>query len=108
MPELYGCGHVVELLLEAGTVSYEGALCHPLTWQEIESWLNCTQLELSNWTITTIRHMSQAYALEHNMGRDEYRPAPSAPVKTEEKQKQSMDALKAGLRSFMSMKTKGR
>ena len=52
--------------------------------------------------------MSQAYALEHNMGRDEYRPAPSAPVKTEEKQKQSMDALKAGLRSFMSMKTKGR
>lgn len=104
MPDILGCEYLMDLLLEAGTVRYEGAVCHTLTWQELEAWLNCTQLSLNVWEITTLRALSQAYALETNLSRDEYRPSPTEPPKTEEKIKKSMEALKAGLRSFMNIK----
>lgn len=55
---------MVTLLQEAGTMQSNGMGAVPLTWQEIESWLNTTERDLSIWEKLTIREMSEVYVSE--------------------------------------------
>lgn len=80
-PELDGAGYLVALLQEAGLIMSNGMGAIPLTWQEIESWLRVTELQLTVWEKLTIREMSEAYAAELASATDKHRPQPyTAPV----------------------------
>jgi hypothetical protein len=78
-PELDGAGYLVALLQEAGLVMSNGMGVIPITWQEIDSWLRVTELELSVWEKLTIREMSEAYAAEFSKSSDKHAVAPYAP-----------------------------
>jgi hypothetical protein len=70
---------MVAMLQEAGLVMSNGMGANPLTWQEIESWLRVTELELSVWEKLTIREMSEAYCTELAKSTDKHAAPPFTP-----------------------------
>ena len=100
LPVVDDCGYMVDLLFEAGTCSYEQMVCKALTWGEIESWLNVTELSLSQWEKQTIKQMSRAYASESNIAKDESARQPSAPEPTQDAVASKMSNMLARIRMF--------
>lgn len=76
LPDLGDASYLMNLLSEAGMISQTGMGIAPLTWTEIRSWLECTQLELSTWELITLREMSCAYAGEYSSASDKSAPPP--------------------------------
>lgn len=79
-PELDGSGYLVNLWQEAGLIMSNGMGVVPLTWQEIESWLRVTELQLTVWEKLTIREMSEAYAAESAKATDKHAAPPYTAV----------------------------
>lgn len=67
LPDLEDAAYIVPLLREAGLMSSNGMGVVPVSWQEIESWLRCTELQLTVWEKLTIRELSEAYVSEFNI-----------------------------------------
>lgn len=65
-PDIDGAEYLIALLQEAGLMQTNGMGVTPLSWQEIESWLRATELNLSVWEKLVIREMSEAYVSELN------------------------------------------
>lgn len=55
-----------------------------LSWVDIESWIRCTELDISNWEKLTIKSLSEEYVTELVAARDKNRPAPYSPEPEEE------------------------
>jgi len=91
---------MVDLLFEAGTCSYEQMVCKALTWGELESWLNVTELTLSQWEKQTLKQMSRAYASESNSARDESARQPSSPEPTQDDTTVKMNTMLSRMRMF--------
>lgn len=68
-------GYLVGLLHEAGLMSSSGMGPVPLSWTEINAWLQVTELELTVWERLTIKRMSEDYVGER-CETDPNRPAP--------------------------------
>lgn len=66
MPDVAEGEYLIPLLFEAGLVSQAGTGIAPLSWQEIQAWLNCTGAQLHTWEVCTIKQMSDAYASEYS------------------------------------------
>lgn len=79
-PDIDGAEYMVALLQEAGLVSATGMGVIPITWQEIEAWLNTTELDLSVWEKLTIKEMSEAYVSEFNSASAKDAAAPYVPA----------------------------
>lgn len=101
-PEVSRAEYLVYLLFEAGLVSENGMSVSSLSWQEIESWLNTTQLNLTIWEKLCIKQMSEAYAGEYNRASDKNRSAPYVYVDEELRTNRELVASKllTALRSF--------
>ena len=76
LPPIEGAEYLVGLLNEAGLLTSNGMGASPLTWAEIESWLRCTQLELTTWEILLVKQMSEVYVGEYSQASEKARPAP--------------------------------
>lgn len=76
LPEIEGGDHMVNHLTEAGICLSNGMGLMPLTWQEIDSWLSVTGLELTTWEKLTLKELSEAYVNEYSLSSDKTRPAP--------------------------------
>jgi len=76
LPNIEGAEYLVALLSEVGFVSYSGVGAIAITWSEIESWLNCTELNLSIWEKLMLKEMSEAYASVLSTATDKHTPAP--------------------------------
>jgi len=104
LPEVENAGYLVALLNEAGLASSNGMGVVPLSWQEIDSWLKCTNLELSVWEKLTIKLLSETYVGEFSQASAKDRPPPYVPQAEEPKQL-DRDAVADKLRNaFRSMK----
>lgn len=79
-PECDGAEYLVALLQEAGSVLNQGMGPYPLTWTEMESWLNVTELRLSVWEKLTIKEMSEVYAAELSKSTAKHCVAPYVPT----------------------------
>lgn len=79
-PKIEGAEYMVALFQEAGVMQSNGMGVIPLTWQEIESWLRTTELDLSVWEKLTIREMSEAYVAEFTKASAKDAPAPFVPI----------------------------
>lgn len=69
-------GYLLALFFDSGQAMSTGMGLTPLNWQEIESWINVNNLELSLWEIETIKKMSEAYCAEYSRASDPMRQAP--------------------------------
>ncbi len=65
-PDIDGAEYVVHLFQESGMLIATGMGTVPLSWQEINNWIECTQLDLSIWERLTIKEMSEVYVSELN------------------------------------------
>lgn len=74
-----------------------------LSWQEVDSWLSCSQRELTIWEVGMIKDMSRAYVSEYNSASDRARPMPYR----EEKIKVDRQAVSKGFAAmFAQLKVK--
>lgn len=48
----------------------------PLIWQEIKSWYEANEVELTAWEIATIRRLSVEYVQEYYASQEKGRPPP--------------------------------
>jgi hypothetical protein len=90
LPDISGGEFLMALFNEAGTAIQTGMGLVPLSWQELDSWLRCTQLELSPWEVRTIKSMSNAYANEYAQASKKDRPRPYNPEVREEISKEDL------------------
>ena len=87
LPEIeqeHAAGYLIGLLHEAGLMSSNGMGPVPLSWSEIESWIRCTELDLSLWERLTIKNLSEEYVGELSQATAKDRPAPFRHVEDEE------------------------
>lgn len=77
--------YCLALFFDSGQCLATGQGLIPLTWQEIDSWIKVTKLDLTLWEIETIKKMSEAYCAEYSRATDPQRPAPYSPVKEDDK-----------------------
>lgn len=76
LPELGEAEYMVPLLYEAGLVEQSGMGITGLSWKELNSWQECTQVKLHTWEVTTLKQMSDAYASEFSQASKPDHPAP--------------------------------
>lgn len=78
----HAASFVIGLLQEAGLMSTSGMGPVPLSWGDIESWLNCTEYDLPLWIKLKIKQLSEEYVYELvQANEDRNRPAPYEAVK---------------------------
>jgi hypothetical protein len=104
LPKIEGAEYLVSLLHEAGLCSATGMGIFPLPWQEIESWLEVTGLELSTWEKLMIKEMSEAYVGEYNQASAKDRPAPYTYVEETIDREAVANKLKSVFRSMKRKK----
>lgn len=66
----------------------------PLSWQEIQAFIETNELELMLWEKELIKKMSEAYCAESHKATDPQRPAPYVVEKEEDEIDQIALALK--------------
>lgn len=77
LPEIEDAGrHLMSYLFEAGVATSNGMGIVPLSWQEIDAWIEVTGLPLSTWEKLTLKEMSEAYVNEFTQASEKDRPAP--------------------------------
>ena len=100
LPDLDGAEYLVAHFREAGLMSSQGMGVIPLSWQEIESWLRVTELQLSVWEKLTIREMSEAYVGEFNKASAKDAAAPYLPIVEQVDRAAVSDKVGSVLRGF--------
>jgi hypothetical protein len=71
-----GAEYLVALFHSAGVATQTGMGLIPLSWQEIEAFVKCTQASVTPWELRVIRKMSEAYCAEYARASDRLRKAP--------------------------------
>lgn len=56
----------------------------PLTWQEIQAFIEVNELDLTLWERELLKKMSEAYCAEYSRASDPQRPAPYVAEKEED------------------------
>lgn len=105
MPDVeteHSADYLVGLLHEAGLMSSTGMGPVPLSWVEIDAWLNCTQLKLDVWEKLLIKSMSEVYVGERLSATDPNGVPPwTKPVSDEEIEREKIsNQLLTFLRNF--------
>ena len=75
----------------------------PLTWQDIQAWMNVTNTQIDVDDVLTMRHLSQIYVSSYYEGENQNTPAPYVNdelARSEENANAVSDALKAWANSF--------
>lgn len=103
-PEVDGAEYLIALLQEAGLMLTNGMAVVPLSWQEIESWLRTTKLDLSIWEKLVIREMSEAYVVELSKATGKDAAAPYTAVVEEIDRPAVAQKLLSVLRGFKRKK----
>lgn len=88
--------YMVGLFLQTGLATNNGNGVSALSWQELEAFMRCTQISLSNWESDTLRRMSASYAsavVRYNDQNIE------APYQSEEDKQAFADEVKTALRN---------
>ena len=62
LPDVEPFSYLTELFIKSGMALNTGNGVSALTWQEIESFVKCSGIPLTNWESDTIKRMSAIYA----------------------------------------------
>lgn len=100
MPPVEYAEYIIPLWHEAGTVGTSAGGITPLTWDEINNYVNTLSLDLSNWELLAIKRLSQEYCGEYHQASDKDRPAPYVVAEEEIDRVALGNKFKNILRSF--------
>lgn len=81
LPEVNFGYYLVGLLEDIGGVVQNGMGAVPITWTDLKSWADMSGITLTYWELSTLKHMSEAYATELFLATD---PKKAPPYKTQE------------------------
>lgn len=99
MPDLGAALYVIELFTEAGICSSNGMGATPLSWQDIDAWLNVTQRKLCLWEKMLVKELSELYVSQLY---DSENPNCAAPYSDSENVEQRRAAVNLGLMAFFA------
>lgn len=80
LPDIQGAEYIVGMLQEAGLMSTSGMGPVPLSWQEIEAWIRCAEVEPELWERLMVKELSEVYVGELNQASGKDRPSPYTPT----------------------------
>lgn len=72
LPEMK-CSYLFEYLLKIGAISYSGK---PLSWQDLDAWVNLTGIQLNVWELEVIYQASAIYANQMQLSKKVDAPMP--------------------------------
>jgi hypothetical protein len=94
LPDLEGFSFLIDYLFEVGPGISSGMGYCGLSFQEIESWLRTTKLDLTAWEVLALKKLSSAYVSEYNQADDPKRKPPYIPEgATEQRPDNSQERL---------------
>lgn len=88
--------YMVGIFLQTGLATNNGNGVSALSWQELEAFMRCTHIPLSNWESDTLRRMSANYASAVVRYNDQN---VEAPYQSEEDKQAFADEVKSALRN---------
>ena len=98
---LLECGHyLIDLLHNAGTVTYNDGIAKRLSWSELKAWCDLTGLRLCPFESATIMMLSAAYADMLNERQTQIVLVLCCQKMTQSKREQVATDLKSALRSI--------
>lgn len=97
LPNADGIEYLISMLSEIGVANMRGGHLSQLDWQDIESWINVTGLDISIWEAETMRHLSGVYVNQYYASNDENCVAPVLP------QPVNRDIVATQMRSFITL-----
>jgi hypothetical protein len=106
LPEIHPAFlHLQALFFRSGQCSQTGYGLIPLSWQEIQSFIEVNELELTLFEKQMLRKMSEAYCSEYSKAKDIRCPAPYTPERKEDEVEDEADKLAKALRIREQMKS---
>ncbi len=104
MPTLTSGLYLINLLHEAGTISYNDGIAKRLSWTELKAWADLSGYVLDSWEADTIMQLSLVYADMLNEATDPLCPMPMVRVMTQDKRAQVANSVKNALRSIAKVR----
>lgn len=79
--EEYACAYLIHHLQELGLMSHSGMGPIPISWPEINAWVNATGVNLTAWELVMLKRLSHEYVMERiEASEDPQRQAPYTPA----------------------------
>lgn len=97
LPYVDGGEYLISMLSEIGEANVRSGHLSQLDWQDIESWINVTGLDISIWEAETMRHLSGVYVNQYYASNDENCVAPVLP------QPVNREIVEKQMKSFFAM-----
>lgn len=104
MPDVKHGLYLIELLHEAGTISYNEGVARRLSWSELKAWSDFVGYDLDSWEASTIMLLSACYAEISNEATTNDCPMPCQPKMTEDRRKAVSMNIKNALRSIAKVR----
>lgn len=96
--------YLIDLLHNAGTMSFNEGVARRLSWVELKAWADFVGYTLDSWEASTIMQLSACYAEMSNDAMQSDCPMPCVPVLTDEHRKNVSSNIKNALRSIAKVR----
>lgn len=70
------CAYLFDYLLKIGTMTFNGMANVPLSWQELNAWVQVTGTPLNVWELKVIHRASEVYVSQVELSRKADAPMP--------------------------------
>lgn len=70
------CSYLFDYLVKIGIMSYNGMANVPLSWQELNAWMQATGTPLNAWELRVIHKASEVYVNQVELSRKPDAPMP--------------------------------
>lgn len=77
LPEIEWGDHLISSLLEVGPAEPGMSGLIPVTWREVQAWMQTTGVDIPGWEAQVIRELSQEYCSHRERSRSEGEPEPA-------------------------------
>lgn len=104
MPTVDSGLYLIDLLHNAGTMSFNEGVARRLSWVELKAWSDFVGYTLDSWEATTIMQLSACYAEMSNDAMQIDCPMPCQPTMTEDRRKAVSMNIKNALRSIAKVR----
>ena len=76
MPDVTNLTYIIEYLLELGTSLASGFGVTPITWTELRSWLELSELQLDSWESNLLISLSRSFCANYTKFDEKDFPTP--------------------------------
>lgn len=84
VPEMK-CSYLFDYLIRIGIMSSSSMGNVPLSWQELNAWVQVTGIPLNEWELRVIRRASEVYVNQHELSKKIDAPMPERVIEQDPK-----------------------